>query len=773
MIMISTICANEMVKIKIIDSDGKSLENVFVELVDSQSINGIGKSDENGYFVMDLSISLSEKIKFSHIGYSEKIISINQLKNNQTVTLELNNIKSDQIVITGLRKQTYIKDSPVLTYVITSDEIEKSAYSSVKEALEMALPNVQNVMSSHAGISNEEVKIQGLDNKYLLFLIDGKRISGEFAGNLDFRMLDLSNIDRIEVVEGGMSSLYGSSAIGGVINIITKKQNKPFHMIYSYLYDDPMINVHSLNMGLDYKSFYYSVNIVNQNTDGYDLTPNPELNFPLKTLEEFNTLSIGHTLGYNNDKNFNASINFKNYNNDIYLYQKQTLQILDQDDPNYPFYEYTSYRDWIPKFKDNRYSIDLNYYENNSLLNILYSSEEYTKSNYFYNYTEVSCNQIDCSNDENVTSSEFINAIDNKNSLLIQYNFDYKDNLFTVGFEYNDDSYSSYNIYHYGYTDSNGNFDEGDYDNNGECDPFVNDCLVESIFDSKDDTKYYEKKSYFIGNQWDFLENKIGASFRYVDSNNFDDNYVYSLSYMIQNYQPYDIRLNYSRGFRTPSIKELFYNWYGHSPAIIGNPDLLPTTNDYISLSVQKFEKEKDYSFEIFYNDVIDIIGGNYVDINDDGIEEYQYSNYNNILFYGINSHFNIKNGKNTIKFVYNYTNPESENKRALQLISKHSFRFNWLRSILKEKIDISFNIKYAGKKFIILGSEKLYLDDYILSDLIGIINLNKNIEFKLGCKNIFDYKDDRRFLSEGNDFLTTYDPGRRFILELKFNFNR
>ena len=68
--------------------------------------------------------------------------------------------------------------------------------------------------------------------------------------------------------------------------------------------------------------------------------------------------------------------------------------------------------------------------------------------------------------------------------------------------------------------------------------------------------KILKKKSYFIGNQWSVLDNKIGASFRYVDSKNFDDNYVYSLSYMIKDYQPYDIRLNYSRGFRTPSIKE-------------------------------------------------------------------------------------------------------------------------------------------------------------------------------------------------------------------------
>ena len=49
------------------------------------------------------------------------------------------------------------------------------------------------------------MKIQGLDNKYILFLIDGVRISGEFAGNLDFNMINLTDVERIEIVEGGMS----------------------------------------------------------------------------------------------------------------------------------------------------------------------------------------------------------------------------------------------------------------------------------------------------------------------------------------------------------------------------------------------------------------------------------------------------------------------------------------------------------------------------------------------------------------------------------------
>jgi len=80
--------------------------------------------------------------------------------------------------------------------------------------------------------------------------------------------------------------------------------------------------------------------------------------------------------------------------------------------------------------------------------------------------------------------------------------------------------------------------------------------------------------------------------------------------------------------------------------------------------------------------------------------------------------------------------------------------------------------LKYSGEKFVILGSNKLVLDDYILADLIAIIKLNKNLQFKAGYKNLFDYTDERRFLDEGSDFLTTYDPGRRFIIELKFNFD-
>ena len=768
-VFLSIILPKDTINGKVVDRHGNPINNVFIETINPNSLNTIiVSSDKEGFFLIDNLSSEVKSVKFSHIAYSDKIVDILSLRTNPQIILDLNNIKSEEIVVTGLRTKSFIKDTPVLTHVITSDDIQNSAYSSVKEALEMSLPNVQNVMSSHAGISNEQVKIQGLDNKYLLFLVDGKRVSGEFAGNLDFKMLNLSNVDRIEIVEGGMSSLYGSSAIGGVVNIITKKHNQPFRFNYTYLNDDPMIKTYSSNIEFNHKNFFYGFNFSNQSSDGYDLTPEFELTFPINTLEEYNTNSLNQFFGYNNN-NLNIKFNYKTYKNDIYLYQKQSIMILDTNDSNYPIYDYNSYRNGMPKFKDSNYSLNLNFYKNKHLFNLAYNLEEYIKSNYFFNYTEENCDETDCSDLSNLISEEFVNAIDRRESLLLQYNLETKNNLFTLGLEFNDDSYSSYNIYDY----------EGDYGDDGQCNEPPNfpwdppdDCLIESIFNSEDGTKYFNTKAFFVGQQWSFISgNTLGSSFRYINSKNFEDNYVYAISYMIKNYKPYYIRINHNKGFRMPAIKELYYNWYGHNPPIIGNPDLVPTTNSYISFSIEKRELNEDFSFELFSNSVNDMIGINYT-TDLDSNEVAQYNNYKDVSFIGINSHFDIKHQNNQIKFVYNYTNPRSDNSEALELISKHSFRLNWLRNIIDNKFDMAFNIKYAGEKFIILGSEKLVLDDYFLADLITIITLNKNFKFKFGYKNIFNYKDDRRLLSEGSDFLSTYDPGKRFVLEFKFDFN-
>ena len=72
------------------------------------------------------------------------------------------------------------------------------------------------------------MSIQGLDSKYFLFLLNGNRMAGETTGNIDFSRLNTMNIERIELLNGGASTLYGSGAIGGVVNIITKDNKSLF-----------------------------------------------------------------------------------------------------------------------------------------------------------------------------------------------------------------------------------------------------------------------------------------------------------------------------------------------------------------------------------------------------------------------------------------------------------------------------------------------------------------------------------------------------------------
>ena len=73
-----------------------------------------------------------------------------------------------------------------------------------------------------------QMQLNGLGNDYILVLVDGKRIHGDVGGQNDLSLIDPQNIEKIEIVKGASSALYGSDAIAGVINIITKKHNEGF-----------------------------------------------------------------------------------------------------------------------------------------------------------------------------------------------------------------------------------------------------------------------------------------------------------------------------------------------------------------------------------------------------------------------------------------------------------------------------------------------------------------------------------------------------------------
>lgn len=136
-------------------------------------------------------------------------------------------VELDQIFVTASGVGVDVRDAPASVSVITSEELLKKPISSIAEALG-TLPGVSGGYTSVG--AGSKIKFRGLPDKYTLVLIDGKRIGnssllGHRPDTLtqDFGGLSPDDIERIEVVRGAMSTLYGSDAMGGVVNIITKK----------------------------------------------------------------------------------------------------------------------------------------------------------------------------------------------------------------------------------------------------------------------------------------------------------------------------------------------------------------------------------------------------------------------------------------------------------------------------------------------------------------------------------------------------------------------
>ncbi|AKU90965.1 TonB-dependent receptor plug domain-containing protein [Vulgatibacter incomptus] len=124
-----------------------------------------------------------------------------------------------ETVITGSRSAVSVDESPVDTLVITRRDIEASGARDVAEAL-ASQPGVELVRD---GVSGVGVRLQGLQPEHVLILVDGQRVPGRSRGVIDLSRYAADRVAWIEVVKGPTSSLYGSDAMGGVVNIVTRR----------------------------------------------------------------------------------------------------------------------------------------------------------------------------------------------------------------------------------------------------------------------------------------------------------------------------------------------------------------------------------------------------------------------------------------------------------------------------------------------------------------------------------------------------------------------
>ena len=125
--------------------------------------------------------------------------------------------KLNPIVVTGSGHHQRLKSTATPVHVISSQEIREQGITTFDGALTRLMPQVSMAPNS----MGSQLRLNGLGNKYILILINGQKLSGDISNNVDLNRINMSRVKRIEVLDGAASSLYGSDAIAGVINIIT------------------------------------------------------------------------------------------------------------------------------------------------------------------------------------------------------------------------------------------------------------------------------------------------------------------------------------------------------------------------------------------------------------------------------------------------------------------------------------------------------------------------------------------------------------------------
>ncbi len=648
-------------------------------------------TDQNGDYIIGKIKPGNYTVRASFVGFETQERKVSILKGDARLDFSLreSNIDLNEVVVTGTRSEKTLKNVPVLTQVISARKMLDLGITNAADALQTMVPGL-NV--SHNG-SLVIVTLQGMSARYVLFLVDGERIAGELNGDIDYSMLNLENIDHIEVIKGASSSLYGSNAIGGVINIITKKINQPLdvkfysrYSKYNEVYSGGSIGLKKGILG-SRTSFNFG------HTDGYDITPESSHDW---TQNPFTTFQIGQKFEITPAENVSVT-------------------------PYLTYYQFergnVSARPVHDLYRDLSGGLKGQYFFGKSSLDFSYYRDRYNT------YTILES----LNNKKDTASYDFIQTF------RVQGNIHLSDkNSLTAGLEYNTERLYSIRV-------------EGGLKN-----------VSEAVFYLQEDIRFGEK--------WNLI-----AGLRGSNNSNYGFHVAPKVSLMFKQ-GPLNFRASAGTGFRSPSLKELYFKFdhFGEF-FFIGNSKLVPESSNYISGSTEFSKPWNNTSIAIYRNSLSNLITDEPLALPDSVEPVRQYQNIASASVYGVDifSKQKIINGLwMTIGYSYVHSRDNSTHNQ-LHGTSKNSGNISADYNISKK------NYSFTAQLYCQLVSSRLFLDsdgtdafDSPYSSWRFTISQGyKWLRISTGLDNIFGVVKPQNY-----DFIS---PGRRFFVGMNIDFGK
>lgn len=701
---------------KVTDSSGKPVADANVWL-ESTNIGTV--TDVNGTFELGDVPDGKYTLRVSSMNYEGTHVLVDKSDENLLISLNDSPLKLNEVVVTGTGTHNRLKNSPVAVDIISQKELQNVSFGSFENTMMSLTPSLSftpNAMGSY-------LQLNGLSNRYVVIMVDGKRLAGDVSGNIDLSRINMSNIKRIEILKGAASSLYGSEAMGGVINIITEKpKNRIFFSSDTRCAEWGQFT-QSLNLDVNTKWIGSSTSYQRNQSHGWQLNPQEYSKGKLK-----DTYKRPVNAYYSDVLNQRFTVNASNA---LSLYVEGSL--FDRQLKRNP-------KDQSYNLKYEDYSVATGgkyLLRNKSVINLDMFMDNfdhdkiYIKDSKPYRNGEKVFVRRQKYYDANLKGTFNAGEL-NRLTVGTQYQLNYLNSVTDIA----DGSRDVYTL---------------------------------SLY-AQDEIRLFDHRLQFV------------PGFRYLYNETFKNRFTPKLAAMFS-LDNFNFRASYAAGYKAPDLKYLYSNKEdmsktGKNTLMLANGKLDPESSNYYSLNVEYFNKFMSVSISGYVNDVKNLI--KLVDLEQIPAEfegKYdnvrKYSNASKVKIKGMDINLNTFLGYGlSLGMGYSFVDSKDfDTYKQLEKISKHTgtVNANWNKKWWIVDSNINFNGRLQSKRYY-KADDGRNINLWNLSTRHRLKSFNGlSLEPGFGIENIFNFIDDRPY---GVNY-ATLSPGRVVYVSMAIKFSK
>ena len=632
-------------------------------------------------------------------------------------------VRMDTVVVTGTRSERALKDVPVRTEVVSKREIQTKHARDLAQALRHT-PGVQ--LKEIHGKGGTEVWLQGLDSDRVLVLIDGLPVTASTGSTVDLTQISTTAIERVEIVKGAVSSLYGSEAIGGVINVITRSDSDDDQLLLiadsgnfagkdnaSHLLGNQYLSLDG-KFGTD--AIKARLNFTLKGGDGFDLSPDV---FGFEGDRGYRRTQLLE-LTHNSSARTSYAYRIEYYNEDkerdfaTFLPAVGDIEKIDGEEVSRLNQRFT----WQRKAANNKQS------------NLSFTAMH-------EGYTDITR--------QDVVVTDVVDQLRDARIETTRLEFQYDRQLFQGHY------------FTFGGAAFNSGLDQFQTRIENGATRFIEEITPNA---EQRNVDLFAQDDVFIGEQWELL-----PGVRWQNDSNFGQHvaprinamYVPETFFGLESLVTTKVRMGIGRGYRVPNLKERFFI-FDHSALgyqVLGNSDLQPEESDSYQLSAEFSDASgRYYDISLFRNDFDRLITTS-LDTEESAERQLQVFRYQNIPSartqgVELKAVTPLSDNRN---LTVGYTRLSAKNLDTggrLTRRPRHQLQFGLQQSLADKRGNLSFNLTWQSEEFIDDDNE-ITSPSFAQADLKFEYRLRPGLHWYGGIDNVLD--EHRNPENPGRDF--------------------